>query len=124
MTEMAIIASTLAEVLGSVRFDLSNEKATQAEIETFLREHSPAVEVSREHRLGPGDIPDFLIAGAIVLEVKGRRTTGPLIHGQLRRYAKYDQVRALILATNRAVVLPRAINDRPVFTVSLGGAWL
>lgn len=129
-TACAVDAALVYALLSSGKFDLTAEKATQAAIETLLLQHIPADQVSREHRLGPGDIPDFLLGGAIVVEVKGpKHRPGPTFR-QLARYVAYPQVRYVILATAKAMRAPIALLDPasgrrvPVTMVNLGRAWL
>lgn len=111
--------------LGAARFTVIREKDTQAEIDGHLRARLGDGQVSREHRLGSGDIPDFLIAGQIVVEVKLKaHNSKRAIYAQLERYARYPEVKTLILATNLAMGLPPLILGRPAFIVSLGAAWL
>jgi len=115
---------SILEVLGRGRFPLSGEKDCQQAVDPWLREHLPGVEISREHRLGPGDIPDWLIDGRFVIEAKvgGRGQQRRAIVRQLGRYAAYDQVEALILLTG--VSMPPIGLSKPVHVVSLGRAWL
>lgn len=116
----------IAELIGSGRYDLTDEKRCQADIATLLAASVPECAVRREHaaRLGPYDIPDFLIDGEIVVEVKMRGVQGGAVLRQLARYAAYPQVTALILVTNRALNLPAAVAGKPLLRVSLGRAWL
>ena len=112
------------DVLSRGRFSVNREKDTQAEIDEFLRGELPGVTVSREHRLGPGDIPDFLIAGQIVVEIKLKGQQKRRVFDQLERYASYPEISSIILASNLSMGLPPTILGRPAFFVSLGAAWL
>ncbi|PMS08584.1 hypothetical protein C0Z17_29500, partial [Trinickia caryophylli] len=67
-------------------------------------------------------IPDFLING-IAVEVK-TRSPRKAIFRQLSRYAKHEEVRALILLTGTSMQLPPEINGKPALVVSLGEGWL
>lgn len=116
--------ANVAALLSKGRFSLTVEKQTQAEIEAFLREQLPEALIEREKRLGGGDIPDFLIDGAVVVEVKVHGASKPGLRRQLERYAAYDCVQALILVTGVAVALPRPTTGKPLFVVSLGRSWL
>lgn len=114
----------LCNILGAGRFDLSDEKVCQAEIEIWLRDRlPPSVEWSREVRLGPGDVPDFLV-DHIAVEVKMNSAQPRAVVRQLARYARHQAVGSLILLSNRAIALPRTLEGKPVFNVSLGKAWL
>ncbi len=117
-------AVEIAVLLSQGRFDLSDEKACQAEMETWLQTRLPAgTPMIREAVLGPGERPDFLIGG-VVVEVKMNAASPRAIVRQLERYARHDIVEAIILATNRAVRLPHMLEGVPVFSLSLGKAWL
>lgn len=112
------------EVLSAGRFDMSVEVRAQDEMERALLGVLGRSAISREHRLGPGDRPDFLIDGWIVVEVKGPRHRAPAVLRQLGRYADYPEVEAIVLATARAMVMPAFIADVPVTVINLGRAWL
>ncbi|HEX7887558.1 MAG TPA: hypothetical protein VF474_16410 [Phenylobacterium sp.] len=125
-TPCVLLLAAVCEVIAHTRCDLTTEVATQDGIQAALRgeEVGLAVEISREHRLGPGDRPDFLIDGRIVVEVKGRRHRGPAVLRQLERYAAHPQVEAIVLATSRAMTMPAQIGGKPVRVLNLGRAWL
>lgn len=129
-TACAPSAEEIVALLSKGRFDLCAETAIQGEMERVLVATYGAAAVSREHRLGPGDRPDFLIDGRIVIEVKGMRHRGPAVLRQIERYAAHAQVEWIIVATARAMRLPKAFawrsTDRrvPVTTINLGRAWL
>lgn len=113
----------LCRIIQTGRFDLSDEKVCQAEIADWLEPRLPAgVAMTREARMGR-DIPDFLVDG-VAVEVKMNSAQPRAVVRQLNRYAAHDDVRALILVSNRAIALPSALNGKPVFAVSLGKAWL
>jgi RecB family endonuclease NucS len=117
-----IAASTLAALIGSGRYDLTDEKRCQADIATLLATENVAFR--REHRLGPGDIPDFLVEGVFAIEVKMGRSGPSAVERQLRRYAAYPQVSDVILVSNKAMALPDDLDGVPLICVSLGRAWL
>jgi hypothetical protein len=103
---------------------ISTEAECQADVHAVLAADTPYL-VSREHRLGPADRPDFLVAGCVVVECKARRAHGPSALRQLARYAQYPAVEALILAyAGRALDMPREVGGKPLFVVGLGRAWL
>jgi hypothetical protein len=120
--EVRSVADGIAMTLSAGRFDLDDEKACQAQIDSWLGCRVPRV-VEREYRLSDADIPDFFIEG-VVVEVKMNSARRPAVLAQLERYARHDQVTDLILVTNRALNLPATISGKPVRTVSLGRAWL
>lgn len=113
----------IAAVLGSCQFDLNDEKICQAQIDILLRTRLPGVEILREHRLSPADIPDFLIEG-VAVEIKMNAARPASILRQLERYAEHTQVEALVLVTNRAVRMQPNVRGKPLLVVPLGRAWL
>lgn len=112
----------IAAIICRARCDLSNEKATQADLEKVLIGADRAF--IREARLGPGDIPDFLIDDRFVVEVKLRSTGKKNVFRQLSRYAAYPKVEGLLLVSNLSMSLPAEIGSKPAVMVGLGVAWL
>lgn len=125
VARLPVAVEPICRLLASARCNLTNEKATQADIHAVLVEHLPAgFEVEREKRISPRDIPDFLIAGAVVVEVKIKRATLRETLAQIGRYAENPVVQAIIVASNRAMVLPGQLHGKPIRFVSLGRAWM
>lgn len=125
LLSLPVSLDPICRLLASGRFDLTTEKAAQVDIHGLLIAMlPPGFDVEREARLSAGDIPDFLIAGQVVVEIKISRSSNVDTLRQLVRYAAHDKVRSLILASNRAVGVPREINGKPARFVSLGRAWL
>ncbi|WP_321820825.1 MULTISPECIES: hypothetical protein [unclassified Burkholderia] len=105
------------------QFDLSTEKHLQSQVEVLLTEHGLTFE--REKRLTALDIPDFLLAGGIVLECKLRNKASKMdIYRQLERYSKHDEVKGLVLATNGAMGLPLEIGGKPAWFASFSRGWM
>lgn len=123
-TPCARTAADLYRLLAQGQFDLSTEAATQRDMQQLLRDSLPLSMISREHRLGAADRPDFLIDARLVIEVKGPRHQPTAVQRQLARYAAYAQVAAIILATSRAMHMPPLIGGKPVRVLNLGRAWL
>jgi hypothetical protein len=46
------------------------------------------------------------------------------ILSQIERYARSEKTEAVILLSNRAVQVPREIEGKPAYFVSMGRAWL
>lgn len=123
-TPCVISAEAVFSLLQEGRFDLTAEALTQRDIELVLLLSYPRSVISREHRLGPGDRPDFLVDGRIVIEVKGPRHQASAVLRQLARYAAYPEVETIILATSRAMHMPATIGGKKVVVLNLGRAWL
>ncbi len=117
----AEIAADIVAAIASVTIDLSNEKATQADIAAVLTRRG--LPFTREHRLGSRDIPDFLVADAVAIEVKiGGAKVG--IYRQLTRYAAHPEVAAIVLVSNVPIALPSDIEGKPARLAHLGASWL
>jgi hypothetical protein len=119
-----VTLQSVHDLLAAGRFDLSTEARTQADIDTLFAGSFGPGAYAREHRLGPKDRPDFLVGGAIVVEVKHFRASPLPTLRQLARYAAYPQVEAVILASGRTVAAPPDLRGKPLVVVSLGSAWL
>lgn len=129
-TACAALAEQVIKLIAEGRYDMTFEKATQHEMETAFVASLGLGMVSREHVLGPRDRPDFLIDGRIVVEVKGPRHRAPDVLRQLERYADHPRVEWIVLATSRAMHMPKRFHyretgrDVPVTVINLGRAWL
>lgn len=115
-------ARDVAARLRAARVDLTDEKRAQVGLAGWLLDAGHTV--ARERRLGPGDIVDILVDETIAVEVKLNHARRADVLRQLARYARHDEVAAVILATNRAVGIPDTIAGKPAWEVSLGRAWL
>jgi hypothetical protein len=111
-------------LISGCRVAMEVEHRAQADVMAVLVSEFGVSAVSREHRLGPGDRPDFFLTGGLVIEMKGPRHRQPAVLRQLARYAAYPQVTGIILATSRAMVMPAVIGGKPVAVINLGRAWL
>lgn len=115
-------ADALVRVIQRHRFDLSGEKNLQAQLAEVLEGSRIAFE--REPRLSERDIPDFIVAGGIVIECKMRGARKMDVYRQLCRYAEHEAVTALVLATNLSMGLPAEIGGKPAYFASLSTGWL
>lgn len=110
----------IIQILSSSRFNLENEKQTQKEIELKLKQNK--IHYVREHRLDEKNIPDFFIDGiAIEIKIKGNAKQ---IYKQCERYSNFDEVKNIMLVTNRSMGFPAEINGKSCYVVNLGKAWL
>ncbi len=113
---------TLITILSGSRLPLSNEKETQAAIEKILNDNK--LYFFREHVLSQLSIPDFFHKPTgILIEVK-IKGNAQKIFKQLERYARFDEVKEIILITNRAMGLPKEVMGKPCYVVNIGKAWL
>lgn len=89
--------------------------------EIFL---AKSFDFEREKRLSPTDIPDFVLAGGLVVECKVRGARKMDIFRQLTRYASHDSVKSIILASNITMGLPVEISGKPIYAVSMARGWV
>lgn len=102
----------------SHRFNLTDEKTTQAEIFPFIQ----YLGFEKEYHLDSENIPDFFADGiAIEVKIKGQKAA---IYRQLKRYSVFEEVHALILVSGRSMGLPGIINDKPCYYINLTRAYL
>lgn len=110
----------IIEFLKNVRLPVHNEKSTQEAIERIFTENNVTFE--REFRLDAKNIPDFMVGDiAVEVKIKGSRKG---IYDQLKRYANFDEVKYIILITNRSLGVPETINGKHLQTIKIGTAWL
>ncbi len=108
------------DILSSHRFPLEKEKETQEAIEKAFVDNSIAY--NREYHLDKNSIPDFFIDGtAIEIKIKGNAKS---IFKQCERYCSFEEVKSLVLVTNRSMGFPKEINGKPCYFINLGKAWL
>jgi len=106
----------------SVRLELGTEKKCQASIEAKLKKEN--VSYLRESFLDEKQLnqPDFMIGGlCIEVKIKGDKKA---IYKQLERYAAFNQVKEIVLVTNKAAALPKFINNKLITILNIGKAWL
>ncbi|MDD4970829.1 MAG: hypothetical protein PHT07_15485 [Paludibacter sp.] len=114
------LVDRILKLLTGAKFPLTNEKVLQRAIEirfknNFLGHH-------REYELDQHNIVDFFING-VAMEVK-IKAGAKEIYRQCERYCQFDEVKSLLLVTNRAMGFPKQINGRPCYVLNLGKAWL
>lgn len=110
----------IGTLLNKHRFDLQNEKILQQQVEDVFR--NSQVPYEREVKLNNMSIIDFVIDGVgIELKING---SGKEIYRQLVRYSEFPQIKALVLITNKALLLPKYINGKYTHIINLGISWL
>ena len=114
---------TSKEIINAIsvcRLSVQDEKETQEQLERIFIVNQ--IRYEREYRLDKKNIPDFFIDGiAIELKIKG---TAKKIYRQCERYCGFEQVKELILITNRSMGFPADINGKPCYIINIGRAWL
>jgi len=110
----------ILKVLRAAKISPSVEAQAQKDIAAALC--AAAIPFEREASLGAGNRPDFLCDGYVIeVKVGGSKKNH---YRQVCRYAEFDEVKGVILATSRIINLPETINGKPchVFSISMG--WL
>lgn len=112
--------SDLINLVSFFRLSLQNEKETQMQIAKIFTDNG--IDHQREFRLDSKNIPDFFMDGiAIEVKIKGSPRQ---IYKECERYCAFEEVRELILITNRSMGFPREINGKPCYLVNIGKGWL
>lgn len=75
-----------------------------------------------EYKLIPHKRFDFWLDG-IVLEIKKEKPSKITLLNQLNKYTKEDQVKAIIVVMEKSMMLPKILNQKPIFVVSLNANW-
>ena len=65
---------------------------------------------------------DFWLDG-IILEVKKKKPSKITLLNQLNRYTKPEEVKAIIVVLEESMDLPKYLNNKPIFVVSLNANW-
>ena len=65
---------------------------------------------------------DFWLYG-IILEVKKKKPSKITLLNQLNRYTKPDEVKAVIVVLEESMDLPKYLNNKPIFVISLNANW-
>jgi len=78
----------------------------------------------REHRLGPRNVVDFLSDGIVVEVKKGKPKSTAQVIAQVRRYAAFEKVRAIVIVVEGKLHWhPEEIDGKPVVYISLAKLW-
>ncbi len=118
MTDTLSRLESVCAWLRSYRYNFVGERELQDGLARALDDGGYTFR--REHRLGPGDVVDFLIDPGIGLEAKVDGSVS-LVTRQLLRYAQHEEIAALLLVTSlsRHDNLPAEMNGKPVRVVVL-----
>lgn len=114
----------VAAILRRRRFNYANEAQLQEGIALVL--HEEGIAFRREASLGPGDRPDFLLDGGIVIEVKVGGGL-PALTRQVHRYAQFPSVAAILVVTTKMQhrgIGTDALAGKPVHVLHLVGSVL
>jgi hypothetical protein len=114
--------ATVADAVRGNRYRFSNEEELQRGIAEAL--DRAGLHADREVKLDARNRIDFLVEG-VGIEVKVASNPSTVAR-QLRRYAEFDRIEALLLVTTRVrhLMLPPTINGKRVVVLSLAEAGL
>lgn len=121
MSDILSSINAVISALSNKKMALTSEKALQEDIAVVLSK--AGISFVKEKRLDERSIIDFLESNGIGIEIKigGQRKE---IYKQCERYAKIEEVCAIVLVTNKSIGWPPEINGKPTCVVNLGRAWL
>lgn len=103
------------------RFNLSTEAELKEEMLPVLNVNV-GVTFIPEYVLDKNNRPDFFFDGvAIEVKIKGSPVA---ILKQCERYCQFDEVKSLILYTNKSMGFPEQINGKDCYVVHAGKSWL
>ena len=118
-------ASDVVRLLQNHKFNLEDEKKLQAELHSIFLNVYDKEQVEREYRLDDKNIPDFLLFGSIVVEIKVKSSGNKRkIYKQCVRYCGFEKTKELVLITNVNMGFPEQINNKNCYVLNLGRAWL
>src|SRR5271166_5168093 len=111
---------TILKLFSSHQFSLNTEEDLKIQMKKVLDDNK--IEFVKEYVLDKKNRPDFFIEGiAVEVKIKG---AAKAIYRQCERYCGFEEVKSLILVTNRSMGFPETINEKPCYVVSLGKGWL
>lgn len=114
----------IVEVLRSLRIKgLQNEYQLQEAIKQRFDE--AGITYTKEYKLAPRNRLDFLVDGAIAVEVKQgkQKPNRTNLTEQIARYASFDVVKAVVVVVDRNVNIDREIGGKPCTALGLNKLW-
>jgi hypothetical protein len=108
-------------ILSKYKFPVEDEKRLQGYIEDKLRENR--IVYAREFFLDEHNIPDFIVGDGVVIEVKIKGSKRD-IYAQILRYSKFDDVKSILVITNKNIGNPPLYESKKLKILNLGIAWL
>jgi len=113
--------SHILDALLKVRIDrYMDETSIHEEIMKIFDQEN--IQYEHEYKLIPHKRFDFWMDG-IVIEVKKKKPSKITLLNQLNRYTKADEVKAIIVALEKSMTLPKELNNKPIFVISLNANW-
>lgn len=113
----------VAEIMGSIKLDLVRYETQIVEAIVDVLDRN-GVRYQQEVRLGKGCRVDLLLEGGIVIEAKKGKPNSRTVSNQVKRYAGFEEVNAVILVSERG--LASHINEacgKKIHYVALSKNW-
>ena len=123
MDQVKTIHSLVNEIYSALRgqrLPISDEKELQKQMRNVFERAE--IDVKSEYRLDDNNIVDFFYCG-LAIEVK-IKSPARSVYRQCERYCNFDEVKAIILITSKAMGFPPEINGKDCFFLNLAKAWL
>lgn len=111
----------IKKVLSKYRFSLNDEKALQLELQKALTNEE--ISFKKEYFLDKHNIVDFYAGDCVGIEVKIKGSKRE-IYKQILRYSKFDDIKSILLITNKSIGNPPLFEDKKLVVLNLGTAWL
>lgn len=118
MKEIDDVLNALKTIrIGVVAEEFEIHRAITAALE------NAGIDYHHEHKLGPRCRIDFLTGSGIGIEVKKGKPYSVAVEQQLKRYAKFDAVRGIVLVIERYQDVPTEIVGKPCRSLGLRKLW-
>jgi hypothetical protein len=123
METLTLTPQKIIAELSKQRIIIYDEKSVQKQIFDILAmNYYQFNHMSREFRLDSKNIIDILIEDiGVEIKIKGSPKS---IYYQCERYCQFDQIKKLVLITNKVMRLPKEINGKPCYIYNLSKNWL
>jgi len=113
---------SVIQALSDIRISVvSEESELQEQVAAYLC-HA-GVPFMKEYRLGSHSRIDFMLPGGVGIEVKKGKPSKRQVLAQLERYARFEEVRALVFVIERCLDVPRQIAGKPCVCIALNKLW-
>ncbi len=124
MSKAEINLYDATDVLMKGKYSLTDERASQDDIENVLKKNG--VRYEREKRFGDSDIVDFFLPDTgVAIEVKAAKDwSKSRVHAQCKRYCEHDEVKGIVLATAKMQGLPKFIEGKPARVFQLSSSFI
>lgn len=115
------LSADIMRTLRRGQFDLSDVKTAQGDIFDWLTAEFPGHEVKRQYQVWHGAIADVWLDGVVIQIDLVQPHPRPLFR-QIDELAMGWACKAIIVATNRTISLPKVLRSKPVAIFKLGAS--